>query len=101
MRLRVWHPIVAVLLGCSLIGSAARILIHKRPAPVARRLALAVVFLTLAQAGAGAINVLLLAPVWMMQLTHLLIADLLWLALVLLSAEMIAFGSRAANDGQA
>jgi cytochrome c oxidase assembly protein subunit 15 len=39
------------------------------------------------------INVLLLAPVWM-QITHLFIADSLWIALVLLIAEMIAFGGR-------
>jgi hypothetical protein len=48
------------------------------------------VFLTLLQTGAGAINVLLLAPVWM-QITHLFIADPLWIALVLLTAEVIAF----------
>ena len=95
VRLRVWHPIVAVLLGCFLFGFAFAIVIHKGPAPAARRLALAVAFLTLVQAGVGAMNVLLLAPLWM-QLIHLFVADLLWLALVLMSAEMIAFGSRAA-----
>lgn len=100
VRLRVWHPIVAALLGCFLIGSAAGIVIHKGSAPAARRLAAAVAFLTLAQAGAGAMNVLLLAPVWT-QLTHLFVADLLWLALVLLSAETIVFGSRAAIQGGA
>jgi heme A synthase len=93
VRLRVWHPIVAALLGCFLIGTAAGILIHKGSAPVARRLALAVALLTLVQAGVGAMNILLLTPVWM-QLTHLFVADLLWLALVLMSAEMIAYGSR-------
>jgi hypothetical protein len=31
-------------------------------------------------------NIALLAPVWM-QLTHLLLADLLWIALVVLLAE--------------
>jgi len=99
VRLRVWHPIVAALLGCFLIGVAIGIVIHKGPAPVVRRLALAVAFLTLVQAGVGTVNVLLLAPVWM-QLTHLFVADLLWLALLLMSAEMIAFGSRAAIQGQ-
>jgi heme a synthase len=94
VRLRVWHPIVAVLLGCFLIAVAVGIL-NKRPALLVRRLALAVIFLTLLQAGAGAINVLLLAPVWM-QITHLFIADSLWIALVLLSAEVIAFGGRGA-----
>jgi heme A synthase len=34
---------------------------------------------------AGLVNFLLQAPVWM-QIVHLLIADLLWISLVLLSA---------------
>lgn len=88
VRLRVWHPIVAALLGCFLIAIGV-VILSKRPTPVVRRLALAVVILTLLQAGAGAINVLLLVPVWM-QITHLFIADLLWLALVLLTADVIA-----------
>jgi heme A synthase len=40
------------------------------------------------QLAAGAINLLLLAPVGM-QLVHLLLADLLWIALVLVSAERL------------
>jgi hypothetical protein len=36
------------------------------------------------------VNLLLLAPVWM-QLVHLLLADLLWIALVLLSAATLKF----------
>ncbi len=95
VRLRVWHPITAALLGCFLIGFAIRIVIQQGPSPVVRRLALAVACLTLIQAVAGVMNVLLLTPLWM-QLTHLFIADLLWLALVLLSAETIQFGGRAA-----
>ena len=35
---------------------------------------------------AGGANVLLLAPVWL-QLVHLLLADILWVLLVLLVAE--------------
>jgi heme A synthase len=45
-----------------------------------------VIALAVAQLGAGAINLTLLAPVWM-QLVHLLLADLLWLSLVLLAVE--------------
>jgi heme A synthase len=50
------------------------------------RLATYVLILALAQVCAGAINVVLLAPVWM-QITHLLLADSLWIALVLLAVE--------------
>jgi cytochrome c oxidase assembly protein subunit 15 len=42
-------------------------------------------FLTI-QMIAGAVNVLLLAPVWM-QLVHLLLADTIWLLIVLVIAE--------------
>ena len=87
VRLRVWHPIAAALLGCFLVAFALAIGLRKQRTPLVRRLALAVVFLTLLQTGAGIINVLLLAPVWM-QITHLFIADSLWIALVLLIAEV-------------
>jgi heme A synthase len=50
------------------------------------RLAIYVLVLALAQLSAGAINVILLAPIWM-QITHLLLADLVWIALVLLAVE--------------
>jgi heme A synthase len=41
------------------------------------------------QVALGFVNVWLLAPVWM-QLTHLLAADLLWIALVVLTASALA-----------
>jgi len=37
----------------------------------------------------GLLNLLLLAPVWM-QIVHLLVADLLWIAFVLLGARTLA-----------
>jgi len=42
----------------------------------------------LAQAALGVLNVLLLAPVWL-QLTHLLVAEILWILLVLASANLL------------
>jgi len=42
----------------------------------------------LAQAALGVLNVLLLAPVWL-QLTHLLAAEILWILLVLASANLL------------
>ncbi len=39
--------------------------------------------------GAGFANVILLAPVWM-QIVHLLLADAVWIAFVLLSAATLA-----------
>ena len=44
-----------------------------------------------------AINVYLLAPVWM-QLLHLFIADILWIVTVVLSAEAMIYPARAAES---
>ncbi len=41
------------------------------------------------QIAAGFVNVLLLAPVWM-QIVHLLLADLLWIAAILLAATALS-----------
>ena len=57
--------------------------------PDSKRFARVLVFLFIAQLVVGVVNVLLLAPVWM-QLLHLLIADLGWIVLVLLSASALA-----------
>jgi len=44
------------------------------------------------QTAAGIVNIALLAPVWM-QIIHLLLADLLWIALVILAAETYSLGN--------
>ena len=44
--------------------------------------------------GAGLLNLVLLAPVWM-QIVHLLLADAVWIALVLLAARTLALASPA------
>jgi len=45
--------------------------------------------LVLVQLGAGAVNLLLHAPIWL-QLAHLLLSDLVWIALVLLCCAALA-----------
>ena len=84
LRLRVFHPAVAILGGAYIIYAA---LIATRQWPN-RRVAFAAAGLAIAQLCAGALNVLTLAPVWM-QIVHLLLADLLWLSLVLLSLRSL------------
>jgi heme A synthase len=82
------HPLLAFAVGGYLVWFA----VASRRAGLgawARRWAGAVVALVAAQFAAGLVNAALLAPVWL-QLVHLLLADLLWLALVLLSAESLA-----------
>ena len=79
LRLRVVHPIMAGAAGLYFCIVAVRRMRQSR-------IALAVLILTLGQLGAGVVNLLLLAPI-PMQITHLLLADLLWISLVLLLAE--------------
>ncbi len=84
VRLRVWHPVIAILTGMYLLFLAGFIAMF-RVNPTIRRLAAALAGLFVIQGMAGLINLALLAPVWM-QLVHLLLADLVWLSLVLLAA---------------
>jgi heme A synthase len=84
VRLRVWHPLIALLNGLYLLFLGGLIYLF-RATPRIQRLALTLGALFLAQLVAGMINLGLLAPVWM-QLVHLLLADLVWIALVLLAA---------------
>jgi heme A synthase len=44
--------------------------------------------LVFVQLGAGAVNLLLHAPIWL-QLLHLLLSDLVWIALVLLGCAAL------------
>ncbi len=94
LRLRVFHPAAAVLVGAYLV-LAGRAVARLRPAPETRRLGGALGVLFGVQLAAGALNVVLMAPV-PMQLLHLLLADGVWIALVLLSASALAAPSGAA-----
>ena len=85
LRLRILHPAFAVLGALYFIAVSIMILRSKQSA-MATKLAVIVVALALTQLAAGAVNIVLLAPVWM-QITHLLLADLVWIALVLLAVE--------------
>jgi heme A synthase len=86
LRLRVLHPLLAVLAAAYFVAMSIVILRSKQPPKLATKLAACVLIFVLAQLCAGALNLILLAPVWM-QITHLLLADLVWLALVLLAVE--------------
>jgi heme A synthase len=82
------HPALALLVGGYLIYFALSTLKGGGELWV-RRWARAVVALVAVQFAAGLLNAALLAPVWL-QIVHLLLADLLWLALVLLSAASLS-----------
>jgi heme a synthase len=85
VRMRIWHAVMAALAGGYVVLLAVAI---SREAPQSSRAASVVVSLVTAQLVAGFLNVWLLAPVWM-QLIHLLLADLLWIALVLFAAAAL------------
>lgn len=77
VRLRALHPFVALAVGLwAAYYASSRLL-------TARGAATAVMLLVAAQIAAGVLNLALLAPLGM-QVIHLLLADLLWIALVVL-----------------
>jgi heme a synthase len=80
LRLRILHPILAVASGAFFLLAAITAIRAKT------QTGWALAGLVLIQLCAGAMNLALLAPVWM-QLIHLLLADLIWIALVLTAAE--------------
>ena len=90
IRLRILHPAFAVITSVGLILGASRI--ARGRGVVAQRFARFVASLAALQVALGAVNVILHAPVWM-QLVHLLVADLLWIAFVLLGASALAVSS--------
>src|SRR5919205_1065745 len=82
------HPLLAVLVGGYLVYFALSTLKSSRDVWVGRW-SRSVLALVVAQFAAGLLNAAPLPPVWL-QIVHLLLADLLWLSLVLLSAASLA-----------
>jgi heme A synthase len=87
VRLRIYHPLLAFVVG-ALVAVAALAAVRQRPTVATRRLMTAVIGLWLAQLLLGALNVYLLAPI-SLQLAHLLLSDLIWIALVVLAAAAL------------
>lgn len=90
LRLRLWHPVVAVLVGVYLVVMAWSVR-RARPSRHNGSLASALSALFVTQLGLGVANVFLLAPTWL-QLVHLLMADLVWITLVLFVASSLGEG---------
>ena len=83
LRLRWVHPAAAVVAGLYI----AWLIFRSVRRPANRTLALAVLALLALQYVLGVVDVALLAPTWM-QIVHLLGADLLWIALIVLTARL-------------
>ena len=79
IRLRLWHPVLAVAAALYFVG-----LITQSGAlddPSVRQPARRALLLIVVQVVLGAANVLFLAPLWL-QMAHLVVANALWIALV-------------------
>ena len=93
LRLRLLHPLLALITGAWLIFYAEATAFR---VPGAKRFARILEALVGLQIAAGATNLLLLAPVGM-QMVHLLLADLVWISLVLLVAFALQDSSVSAD----
>jgi heme o synthase len=88
IRLRILHPLIAMSVGLYLL-LVAGLLSHLRPSLNTKRFAYWTGVLFLSQVALGAMNWLLLVPL-ATQLAHLLLADAVWIVLVLMSASALA-----------
>jgi cytochrome c oxidase assembly protein subunit 15 len=95
LRLRMLHPAVAILGAGYLLWLAAGTLGATGQAAALGAAAKRVIAAVGLQIAVGVVNVALLAPVWM-QLIHLFIADLVWIAVMLMALESI----RATSNGE-
>jgi cytochrome c oxidase assembly protein subunit 15 len=86
LRLRGLHPVLAIGSGIYFCWVSLRLLREPWITIAARNTAIAIMLLVCLQLFVGTLNIALLAPVWM-QITHLFLADLVWVALVILGLE--------------
>ncbi len=82
-QLRFLHPVTAVLAGLFLCW----LLLRSVPRPSEHKFAMGVLSLLGLQCILGIADMVLLTPLWL-QITHLFVADLLWITLVLLAARI-------------
>jgi heme A synthase len=97
IRLRLLHPGISIGTGVVLLALAyyLRVSVATRGVLLLARLLTLGVILQLV---GGLLNVFLLAPVWM-QIVHLLLANIVWILLILTSCEALAAGERRAVQG--
>lgn len=96
LRLRVSHPIISIMTSVFLVFLAGWLKSRAKDDFWINRLASWLTILIIAQLAFGALTLLTLAPI-LMQLGHLLLADLVWIVFVLLSASVLAQESEPAE----
>ncbi len=87
VRLRIFHPMLAVVLGSYVLVIAIYVLAWLQATGVVRKLALTLIAVTFLQICLGTVNLVLMAPV-PIQIAHLFLADLLWVTFVLFAVEL-------------
>lgn len=92
LHFRLLHPAVAVIVA----GYILWVISRTSPRRERRsKLAISLIVLLSAQLSLGILNVLLLTPIWL-QILHLLVGDVFWIALVLASADLVLVDVRSA-----
>jgi heme a synthase len=93
LHFRLFHPAVAVVAAAYVSWVICKTSARRSCfSPLAK----ALIITLAAQIGLGVLNVLLLAPVWL-QILHLFVADVFWVLLVLVSADLILVSARSAR----
>ena len=98
VRLRAIHPMLAVTTAAAIVVSMGFVR-SVRPTRAVRILSRVAAALAAAQVGAGILDVLTRAPIWM-QIVHLVLADAVWVGLVLTGVAALAVGAEPARAGR-
>jgi len=85
LHVRLLHPALAAVGACYVLWGILRFSIRRNRFSQS---AIALIVLFVVQVGIGIATVLLLAPVWL-QIAHLFVADVLWVLLVIASADLV------------
>lgn len=89
LRLRISHPILSVMVSVYLIFLAGWLKMKAGNSASVARWSNTLSLLIIIQIAFGSLTLLTLAPI-IMQLGHLLLADLIWISFVLMSANILA-----------
>lgn len=89
IRLRLLHPTISAGVGMYLLVAAGYLRVRSMGNGTLMKLSRLLTIGVLLQLAGGVLNVLLLAPVWM-QVIHLLLADAVWITLILTINEALA-----------
>ncbi len=87
LRLRIFHPLIAIMGGFLVLLVAYRTIISNPNRPEARQRGLFLAALVVAQWFLGLTNLVLLAPT-SLQIAHLFVADLIWMTLILVISDV-------------